>query len=158
MKAVPDNSVAVVAVGGEPTASLKRMCVRHRWLCLVADEAIEVLRTVRRNRVVVVIVKVSPAQERCAELLRLLSAEASESTVIAVAACHEDDVERSVRAAGTHWYIPTADEPALIERMVAAILAEREQLPSGRATARHVRRIARVSSSSPPLLKHGRRA
>ena len=158
MRPEPNNMVAVVAIGGEPSEGLRQMCQRRCWLCLVASEALQVLRTVRRNHMLVVIVEVSPADARSTKLLQLLSNGASETTVIAVVAHHEDNVERDIRAAGAHWYVPTVNKTVLIEHMVASILEQGETLPAGRARSCPVRWDERVSSSSPPLMNHGRRA
>ena len=152
MRPEPNNMVAVVAIGGEASESLKQMCQRRCWLCLVASEALQVLRTVRRNRMLVIIVEVAPADARSTELLQLLRNQASETTVIAVVAHHEDSIERDIRAAGAHWYVPTVNKTVLIERMVAIILEQRVTLPSGRARSCPIRGDKRVSSSSPPLL------
>ena len=123
-----DHMVAVVALGGQPPESLRLMCQKNGWLCVVAGEALQVLRAVRRKHMLVIIVEVSPADARSTELLQLLRHEASEATVIAVVAHHEDRLERNIRAAGAHWYVPTVTETALLERMVASILKERETL------------------------------
>ena len=158
MRPGADNRVAVVAVGREPSESLRRMCRRHHWWCLAAGEAVEVLRTIRRNHILVAIVEVSPTGAPSIGLLRLLSSEASETTVIAVAAHHEDGIERDIREAGAHWYIPTVDEAEPIERMAANGSRTTQTIGLAAGESAPDAGYERISSSSPLLINHGRRA
>ncbi len=149
MKTQANEAVVVVAIGGEPTSNLRGLCDRHGWRCMVANELLEVVRSVRRSNMLVIIVEVAPARDRCMELIGKLTTAGNGATVIAVAAPHASDIETQARAAGAHWYVPSADEPGIIEQMVSAILEEHE-IARGRAPTR-VMRPTETVSSSPPL-------
>lgn len=158
MRPERNNMVTVVAIGGEPSESLKQMCLKHHWLCLAAEETLHVLRAVRRHRMLVVVVEVLPADARSTELLKLLSREASETTIVAVVSHHQDRVERDIRAAGASWYVSSVNQTVLIERIVSSILEQHGTQPSGKARSCPIRGNERVLSSSPPLINYGRRA
>lgn len=155
MRTQGNEAVAVVAVGGEPTPNLKRLCESNGWLCLVADEVLAIVRTIRRSEMLVVIVEVGPARIGCMELIEKLTS-VGRGTVIAVAVSHAGEIEQQARAAGAHWYVPSTHEPTLIEQMVQTIL-DSQQMISGRACIRVVRPIE-ADSSSPPIRTYGRRA
>lgn len=158
MRPERNNMVAVVAIGGEPSKSLRQMCREHHWLCLASDEVLYALKVVRRHRMLVVVVEVVPADGRSTELLKLLSREASETTIVAVVPHHEDRVERDIRAAGASWYVPTVNKTVLIERIVTSILEQHGTRPSAKARSCPTQGNDRVFSSSPPPINYGRRA
>lgn len=156
MSAPKDESVAVVVIGSEPMPSLKALCDRHGWHCIVAMEVPVVLKSLFRRKLVVIIVEVVPARNACLQLIARLRESGQRAMVVAVAAPHGSELEVPVRAAGAHWYVPATDRPELLEQIVADILDGCE-FSRGYARARPVRPI-KVKSSSFPLEMDGRRA
>jgi DNA-binding NarL/FixJ family response regulator len=157
VKPAVHKPVVMIASGGELTSNLRRLCEANCWLSLSGISSIEALRRVRLCHAIIIVVQLSPDDRGWIDMLSLLSTEARGSTLIGIAAGHEDEIEQQARAAGAHLYFSNDAQTSDLERVIREIL-ERHATSSPKCLPVRPVRTTANSSSPPSLLRPGRRA
>jgi len=134
------GQVGVVVVMDKAVASgLRRMALRYGWPLIHLPTATQAAKTIGRNRVDIAVVHMAVELQQAVELVRWLRMTREDALVIAVASPHDADVERRVRQAGAHCYLPQDDEVSLERAIIAMILQEPLRSEPNQTTATHSR-------------------
>jgi hypothetical protein len=154
-------SDALVLAVDETTLGVGAALVARRrgsgdWPLLVVEHAGEVLRDVHRRRPKVLFVCAAPARiDSTAELIAELDRRLSRGNppLVALAATHDEAVERAVRVAGSSCYL-ALDSPA-DEELLEQLLGEAGIAPPPASGAHAMR--ASPQRGLPPPPQHSRR-
>ncbi len=134
------GQVGVVVVMDKAVASgLRKLALRYGWPLVQLPTATQVARTIGRNRVDIAVVHMAVELQQAVELVRWLRMTREDALVIAVASTHDADVERKVRQAGAHCYLPQDDEVSLERAISAMIRQEAPRSEPNQTTVTHSR-------------------
>ena len=154
--------VLVVLLSPNPAPELVRLALRSGWPCIVEPRSAPAARHLRQRRPAVVLIEVALPAEEEIRFIRLLQPTLDRRALVAVARSHDENLERAIRAAGVSCYLPSANDDAAIEAIVAAMLGQRpvdsQGPPAKTASAPNIH-VPNVSSSSrvtPAFLDDGR--
>ncbi len=113
----------VVVMEKKVVSGLAKLATRHRWTLIHMPTAAEVMKTMGRARVDIAVVHIAVDSRQTVDLIRWLRLTRRDVLLIATTSAHQEDLERMVRHAGAHFYLPQTDEVSL-ERAVADLLRQ----------------------------------
>lgn len=117
----PEQVGVVVVMEKTVVSGLSRLAERHHWQLIHLPAAMQVMKTLGRQRVDIAVIHIALETQQTVELIEWLRATRKEVLLIAVASTHREEIERAVRHAGAHCYLPQTDEVTL-ERAIGEVL------------------------------------
>jgi DNA-binding NarL/FixJ family response regulator len=117
----PEQVGVVVVMEKTVVSGLSKLAERHRWSLIHLPAAMQVMRTLGRQRIDIAVIHITVESQQSVELIEWLRATRQEVLLVAVASTHREEIERAVRHAGAHCYLPQTDEVTL-ERAISELI------------------------------------